>query len=206
MNITFLGHACFMLESAGYRIVIDPYKLDCLPPLQSEAHAVFCSHGHFDHCYRDAVTLLPAKESPFTVTEIAAFHDEKGGTLRGSNLIRVFEAEGLRIVHAGDIGHPLSKEQLCAIGHADVLLIPVGGYYTVDAAGAKQIADAIGANTVVPMHYYCPKTYGKRFSEIAPADDFLALYPDNEIVRLKSSSFAAKKSDLRCVVVPHFAD
>ena len=92
MKLTWLGHACFLLEADGYRIVTDPYTgVPGYPPLSVSAHAVFCSHGHFDHNAVDRVTLLPHRDSPFTVREIASFHDDRGGTLRGGNTIRVLE-------------------------------------------------------------------------------------------------------------------
>ena len=113
MKLTWLGHACFLLEADGYRIVTDPYTgVPGYPSLSVSAHAVFCSHGHFDHNAVDRVTLLPHRDSPFTVREIASFHDDRGGTLRGGNTIRVFTADGISVAHLGDLGHPLSAEQL----------------------------------------------------------------------------------------------
>lgn len=113
MRITWLGHACFLLEEDGYRIVTDPYTgVEGYPPLEAEAHAVYCSHHHFDHDAVDCVRLLPARESPFHVREIQAFHDDQKGALRGPNTIRVFTAGGVSVVHLGDLGHALSAEQL----------------------------------------------------------------------------------------------
>ena len=113
MRITWLGHACFLLEEDGYRIVTDPYTgVEGYPPLEAEAHAVYCSHHHFDHDAVDCVRLLPARESPFHVREIQAFHDDQKGALRGPNTIRVFTAGGVSVVHLGDLGHALSAEQV----------------------------------------------------------------------------------------------
>ena len=82
MKLTWLGHACFLLEEDGYRIVLDPYTgVAGYPPLHIQAHAVFCSHGHFDHHATDCVELLPERESPFTVREVETFHDDRGGAL-----------------------------------------------------------------------------------------------------------------------------
>ena len=155
MRITWLGHACFLLEEDGYRIVTDPYTgVEGYPPLEAEAHAVYCSHHHFDHDAVDCVKLLPARESPFHVREIQAFHDDQKGALRGPNTIRVFTAGGVSVVHLGDLGHALTAEQLAAIGPVDGVLVPVGGVYTVDAQGAKAACDAIGPKWIVPMHYH----------------------------------------------------
>ena len=104
-----------MLEEDGYRIVTDPYTgVEGYPPLEAEAHAVYCSHHHFDHDAVDCVKLLPARESPFHVREIQAFHDDQKGALRGPNTIRVFTAGGVSVVHLGDLGHALTAEQLAA--------------------------------------------------------------------------------------------
>ena len=154
MTVTWLGHACFLLESGGYRVVIDPYKgVRGLADTNVTAHAVFCSHTHYDHAYTEGVQLLEGADSPFTVTEIPTFHDDQAGQLRGENTVRCFQAEGLRVVHLGDLGHQLSAEQAAAIAGCDVLMVPVGGTYTLDAVGAKAVCDAVGARIVVPMHY-----------------------------------------------------
>ena len=123
MKLTWLGHACFLLEEDGYRIVLDPYTgVAGYPPLHIQAHAVFCSHGHFDHHATDCVELLPERESPFTVREVETFHDDRGGALRGTNTVRVFTAGGLSAVHLGDLGHQLTAEQAAAIGPVDAVL------------------------------------------------------------------------------------
>lgn len=109
MKLTWLGHACFLLEEDGYRIVLDPYTgVAGYPPLHIQAHAVFCSHGHFDHHATDCVELLPERESPFTVREVETFHDDRGGALRGTNTVRIFTAGGLSVAHLGDLGHQLT--------------------------------------------------------------------------------------------------
>ena len=141
MEITWLGHACFLLEQDGYRIVTDPYTgVEGYPPLAVEAHAVYCSHGHFDHNAEACVRLLPPRETPFAVREIPCFHDDQHGALRGPNRIRVFTAGGVSVAHLGDLGHALTPELLAQIGTVDGVLVPVGGVYTVDAQGAKAAA------------------------------------------------------------------
>lgn len=201
MKLTWLGHACFLLEAEGYRIVIDPYDgVKGYGPLQAEAHAVYCSHDHFDHNAAERVTLLPAKESPFTVREIQTCHDEQGGALRGPNTVRVFTADGVSVAHLGDLGHPLTAEQLGAIGQVELALVPVGGTYTVDAAGAKAVCDALHPRCVVPMHYRCG-AYG--FDELAEGEDFLKLWPADAVQRLSGPSFEATGQEVG-VLVPKF--
>ena len=201
MKLTWLGHACFLLEADGYRIVTDPYTgVPGYPPLSVSAHAVFCSHGHFDHNAVDRVTLLPHQDSPFTVREIASFHDDRGGTLRGGNTIRVFTADGISVAHLGDLGHPLSAEQLAAIGPVDAALVPVGGVYTLDATGAKSVCDALKPRCVLPMHYrHAP--YG--LAEVGGVEPFLALWPQAWVHRLSGPAVELTKA-VSGVLVPQF--
>ena len=108
MKLTLLGHSCFAVESGGYRVVLDPYYVESYPPLHTSANEVLCSHHHRDHDFVEAVELTPRGGSPFTVETVQAFHDDQGGALRGTNTIHVLAAEGLRVVHLGDLGHELS--------------------------------------------------------------------------------------------------
>ena len=180
MKLTWLGHACFMVEQDGYRIVLDPYT-DVVghADVRTQAHEVLCSHRHFDHNAVSGVTLLPKQTSPFTVRTVATFHDDQGGALRGENTIHILTAGGVTVAHLGDLGHPLSEEQLKEIGPVDGVLVPVGGTYTVDAAGAKQVCEAIRPNWVIPMHYR-HGTFG--FPVLLTAEAFAGLWP--EVVRL----------------------
>lgn len=185
MKITWLGHSCFELEESGFRVLLDPYKgVQGLPDIEREADAVYCSHGHFDHGYTEKVRLTTGKENPFIVTEIETFHDDKGGTLRGKNMIRKFTAGDVSAAHLGDLGHPLSKDQLAALGHCDAILIPVGGYYTIDAATAKQVADATGAAVVVPMHY---RNGPAGFDVLSTLDAFTGRYPPEQVKQYGST-------------------
>lgn len=186
MTITWLGHACFMLESGGYRIVIDPCKgVPGVKDTACEAEAVFCSHGHFDHCYTDEIRITEGKTSPFEVREIAACHDDQGGALRGANTIRVFTADGVSVAHMGDLGHPLSGGQLSAIGSVDVMLVPVGGTYTVDSEGAKAVREAVNPRVTIPMHY---RRGEMGFDVLRTDKEFTALFPADAVHPLKTNS------------------
>ena len=186
MRIEWLGHACFALESGGWRIVIDPYQgVRGFQDVDTTADQVFCSHGHFDHAYREGVALTPGGQSPFTVKTVASFHDGEGGALRGGNTIHIFSAGGLRAVHLGDLGHPLSQEQLAAIGPCDAVMIPVGGTYTIDARQAHAQLETLGARVVLPMHY---RLGALGLENIGTLDDFLALCPPEAIRRYEGST------------------
>lgn len=194
MIITWLGHACFMLESGGYRVIIDPCEgVPGVPNTAGEAEAVFCSHGHHDHCYTAEIRLTEGKISPFTVREIAAFHDDQGGTLRGANTIRVFTAEGVTVAHMGDLGHQLTAEQLAALGRVDILLLPVGGTYTVDAQEAKAVAEAVKPRVICPMHY---RKGAMGYEVLGTDEDFSALYPTGEVHRPEGCAVTVTKEFL----------
>lgn len=201
MKLTWLGHASFALEEDGYRVVLDPYTdVDGYPDLKTEAHAVFCSHDHFDHNAVNCVELLPMRESPFSIREIETCHDDQGGSLRGSNTIRVFTAGGITVAHLGDLGHQLTETQLAAVGPVDCALVPVGGTYTVDAAGAKAVCDALRPRCVVPMHYR-HGIYG--FGVLLEAEDFLSLWPAHMIQRLTGPSFTVT-ADTAGIFLPKY--
>ena len=156
MKITWIGHSCFKVEEAGYRVVFDPYDDGYVPglgPVRETAEEVLCSHEHGDHNARKRVTLASGSESPFTVTKIATFHDPLKGVLRGRNTIFILSANGKRIAHFGDLGCKLPADQLAQLKNLDVAMIPVGGHYTIDASQAADLVRKISPAHVIPMHY-----------------------------------------------------
>lgn len=192
MTITWLGHSCFMLEANGFRVLLDPYKgVRGLPDIETEADAVYCSHGHFDHAWTENVRLTTGKDNPFTVKEIPTFHDDQGGALRGTNTVRTFTADGVTVAHLGDLGHQLSDVQLADIGHCDAILIPVGGFYTIDAAAAKAVADAIGASVVIPMHY---RKGPVGFDVLGTVEGFASLYPQEQVKAYSTNTLTLTKA------------
>ena len=187
MTITWLGHSCFVLESGGFRVLLDPYReVQGLSDIEAEADAVYCSHDHFDHGWTENVRLTSGKENPFTVREISTFHDDQGGALRGSNMVRTFTAEGLTVAHLGDLGHQLSASQLAEIGRCEAILIPVGGFY------------AIGAGVVIPMHY---RKGPVGFDVLGTLEDFLALYPREAVKTYPANTMSLTRETPRQVAV-----
>ena len=194
VNITTLGHACFLLECDGYRTVIDPYAWGMVPgqpDLHVVADAVYCSHQHDDHNFLEAVALFAAeKPAPYTVTEYTIPHDDKCGALRGMNTVRIFDFGGLRVAHLGDIGCFPDEELENALYGIDCMLIPVGGYYTIGTQTAYQIIRAAGPKVAIPMHYRTDDTgfdvlyhiddFAKLWNEVRYADDTFTLTPDTE--------------------------
>jgi len=177
VKIRTYGHACFMLESAGYKTVIDPYnhgKVPGLPNLDLEAQAVYCSHNHDDHGCTAVVTLVDnGKKANYTVANYETAHDDQGGKLRGMNMVRIFDFGGLRIAHLGDIGCEPDDELMVALKGIDCLLIPVGGFFTIDALQAKKIVDAVNPKVCIPMHY---RTDSVGFGVIGHLDQFTKLF------------------------------
>ena len=178
MDIRYLGHACFMLDN---KLVIDPYKDNSVPglaPLRVSAMKVICSHGHADHSGVECVEILPG-ECGFKIQEVPSFHDDVGGTLRGPNTIFVITSEsGEKLEHLGDLGHFPNEEQLKAISDADYLLIPVGGFFTIDAHVAVDICLAANPKCIIPMHY---RTANSGYQELATVDEFMKLCEEKGI-------------------------
>ena len=172
--VEYLGHSCFSLAYAGQRIVLDPYADGSVPglePVRTDAEFVFCSHEHDDHNGVQGVRLTePAPEPAFRVTELPVDHDHHGGSRRGKNIIRIFDFGALRVAHLGDLGRPLTAEEAKTLSGLDLVMIPVGGYYTIDAAEAKQVLEQIAPRVAVLMHY---RTDGAGYDVIAHIDDAL---------------------------------
>lgn len=186
MLLTCLGHAKFLIElNSGLRIVTDPFDAACGYPLtETQADVVLVSHGHHDHSAVETISGNPriireagtyTLESGVTVTAIPAFHDEVQGAKRGNTLLFLLEAEGLSIAHLGDLGHLLTAEQRKALAPVDVLMLPVGGFYTIDAATAQEAAESLRARIIVPMHY---RTKWNADWPIAPLENFTRLYQE----------------------------
>ena len=190
-KLTWYGQSCFVLETAaGTRIVMDPipkgigYEI----PQGLKADVVTISHEHADHNNLAFVTGKPRvirgltadkkgwtrvdeKLKDVSIRSVGVYHDDKRGAERGLNTVFVFDVDGLRIAHLGDLGHVLTDEQLSAIGSVDVVLVPVGGSFTIDAYQATRVVDQLHPRlVVVPMHYRTPPLTIK---ELEPVDEFL---------------------------------
>ncbi|WP_258360072.1 MBL fold metallo-hydrolase [Moorella sulfitireducens] len=185
----WLGHASFYLETpAGVRLVTDPYGPQVSPaaPVVT-ADVVTISHEHFDHNYLDNIKGNPEvwrgltpdgdwAQIDCTFKDVRAYtvptyHDDAAGAKRGKNAVFVLEAGNLRLAHLGDLGHILNDDQVQKIGRLDVLMIPVGGHFTIDAAQAWQVVEALKPRVVLPMHYLVP---GMQGFPIAGVDEFTA--------------------------------
>ncbi len=185
MKRTYLGHSTFLLETeAGTKLVTDPVDAGSgfdLPDVTADVITV--SHHHFDHDAVERIGGHPVVKDTqntetiagFCITGYPTFHDTEHGAKRGPNTIYVIEADGQRYVHCGDLGHMPDDATVDALKGADVLMIPVGGIFTVDGKTAWEITKRIAPKTVVPMHFSVPElTFRlepvKRFLDAAEAD------------------------------------
>jgi len=181
VTIKWLGHSSFLISlEGGIKIVTDPFDQSVGYPMPDEsADICVVSHDHFDHNCVSAIKGKPEivkgtgekKAKGLKFNGIGSYHDEKGGSQRGQNTIWTFELGGIRFAHAGDLGIGLDDSQRRQIGPVDVLFVPTGGFYTIDAATASGVADALNPKVVIPMHY---KTsfMGENFP-LSGVDEFL---------------------------------
>ena len=192
-----------MLESdSGEAIVTDPYHQNIgfkMPPVK--AGAVTLSHLHSDHNNVRAVGGEPqvfSREGEYSfgsikIKAIGSYHDDAHGAKRGQNLIFKFDVDGVELCHMGDIGEEASDSLVEKIGHVNVLMIPVGGTYTVTAKGAKRYVDLIKPDVVVPMHF---KT-SECTLDISGVKQFSTLFDDEQIVVVGAPRAEFEKSDMR---------
>ncbi len=204
MLIRYLGHSEFLLtDEHGAKVVTDPYDDHVGYPVQPVAcGAVTVSHGHSDHAYTAALKGSPivldkkGSYSPLPdvfVTMIPCWHDEVSGAKRGPNLISVIEMDGVRVCHLGDLGHPLTDDLIRQIGRVDVLLVPVGGFFTIDSSTALTVVKALSPRITIPMHY---RTECNASWPIAPVDEFLDLMGADEGEREEMDILRVMPQDL----------
>jgi len=203
MKIKWYGHACFGVENdQGSRTIIDPYEPGSFDgavaygPVEDPADVVLVSHDHPDHNYAkgiqgDPEVLTAAGEAAgCDFKTIETYHDESQGADRGTSLIFWWSVDGISVCHMGDIGHLPGNQQLADLPEIDVLMIPVGGHFTIDAAAAGKIVEMVAPKLVIPMHY---KTDKCGFP-ISPVDPFLE--GKENITRPGSSELSITKDAL----------
>jgi len=196
MRIKWLGHSCFKISSKnGVRIVTDPFDDNLGYRIPSvETDIVTVSHGHYDHNFVDCLDgnfEVIDKVGDFNVKGIPirgihTFHDDEEGSKRGENIVYTFVVDDIKVCHLGDLGHRLTPSQLEMIGDVDVLLIPVGGVYTIDAAQAAEVVKQLKPSVVIPMHY---RTKALRLN-IEPVDGFEELMgkaerPTQQVIEIR---------------------
>ena len=163
MIIRWNGHACFTVEAKEGRIVTDPFAAEVpyeLPP--TTADIVTVSHGHFDHNAADRIQGNPqvVKDAGdhvaagIAIRGVESFHDDQQGAERGANVIFAFTLEEIRLAHLGDLGTALDDTQRAALSDVDVLFLPVGGHFTIDASQAAALVRSLAhVKLAIPMHF-----------------------------------------------------
>ena len=173
MKITWIGHSCFKIENEKGSVVIDPYEDGSVPglkPVRESADAVLISHGHGDHSARKRVTVTGSGECPFAVTKIETFHDPEKGALRGPNTVHILEADGLKLVHMGDIGTKLLSGEAGRILGADALMITAGSCTGLPSQEVWRLCEEVFPRVVIPMHYRFGEHGARRLEHL---DDLL---------------------------------
>jgi L-ascorbate metabolism protein UlaG (beta-lactamase superfamily) len=210
VTIRWHGQSFFeIISSKGTRVVTDPHAIENYGRTHVNADLILISHLHPDHSqygvienWKEAKILwglnankkadwntFDEKVRDVHVRSVPVYHDDKQGMMRGKNTVFVIEMDGLNIVHLGDLGHLLTKEQIKRIGPVDVLMIPIGGVYTINGADAKEVVTQLK-----PTKYILPMHYGtKVFDQLLPPDEFLEDQKKENVKRLDGNELVVSK-------------
>lgn len=187
MDIKYLGHSSFKIRGKSGSVVTDPFdsKMVGVDFPRVSAEIVTVSHNHEDHNQVSKVSGTSNRSEPFVIDRVGEYeasgigvigvkswHDDEEGSKRGENIIYVIQIEGVIVAHLGDLGHVLSDKQVSTIGPVDVLLLPVGGTYTLGPGDAVKVIEQLSPSIVVPMHYRV-KSSTESFKDLVTVDEFL---------------------------------
>jgi L-ascorbate metabolism protein UlaG (beta-lactamase superfamily) len=226
VTVQFWGHACFTIAAGGKTLLIDPYNPQqvgyAAPDVSPDL--VLITHEHFDHSDTSwvkgkplvlrglekggQVQAIDRTVGPFHVRTVAGKHwHDPSQKQRGSIAMFVIEVSGLKIVHVGDLGEKLSAEQVKAIGQPDVLMVPVGGFFTIDAEQAYEVVQQLKPQAhVIPMHYRTPALPAALQSKLAEPRAFLQKFGE-QVVRLGSNELkidpAALPAEMEVVLMDY---
>ncbi len=205
MKVKWYGHAAFLITSdQGTKIITDPYEPGAFGgqlsygKIRDQVDIVLTSHDHADHNYTKDLPGTPQivkgsgpkTSKGISMKGIPTYHDPSKGSERGTNTIFTFKVDHVQLCHLGDLGHLLSDKELAEIGPVDILLIPVGGFFTIDPKEATRVAEQIKPKILIPMHF---KTEKCGFP-IAPVEDFLK--GKKNVRRAKASEATFEKATL----------
>ena len=223
------GQSFFELTTPkGTRVVIDPHAIEAYGRKTMEADLVLLSHLHTDHTRLEPITnkdkakvlqglkpsAQPGRGADFNPIEesfkdinlktVLLYHDAMEGMQRGKNTAWVLETGGLRIVHLGDLGHKLTREQIRQIGQVDVLMIPVGGIYTINGSEAREVVDQLKPKRIIiPMHHAT-----RVYEDLLSPDEFLEDLPKDRIKKLAINKIEFRASDplpqAPMIIMPNF--
>jgi len=182
MEIKYLGHSSFLIKTKTAKIVTDPFdpQMVGLKFPKVEADIVTISHQHQDHNRSDLVLGSPTvfdwpgefEKMGIRIFGFKTYHDKEKGAKRGENIVFKIESEGISLVHCGDLGLVPDDDFLDRLGNVDILLVPVGGFYTIDPSEAYQLVKKIEPAIVIPMHYNNPKLNQEVFGSLSSVEEF----------------------------------
>lgn len=178
MKITYFGHSHFLFEGNSYSIMLDPFSSIGLKENSRRCDYYFCSHDHFDHNNFSLAIGAKRTSSESFFKTVETFHDEKSGSLRGENTVLIFEMDGFRVAFLGDLGEKPNDNLIKELLNIDLLLIPVGGTYTIDYKTAYDYVIKSKAKAIIPMHYHIKGST----VDIDTAENFLDLFDSYESV------------------------
>jgi L-ascorbate metabolism protein UlaG (beta-lactamase superfamily) len=217
MDITYLGHASFKIRGRKASVVTDPYNSSVgFSYPRVSADVVTVSHNHPDHNDYKSVSGTSRRDKPFiiqypgeyevsgiSVFGIPSFHDANTGQDRGRNTMYLIQIDDVAVVHLGDLGHILTDKQVEAVGDVDVLLLPVGGIYTIGAKEAVEIVNQLQPAYVIPMHFRTKRHSKKTFGELSTVDDFIneAGYDQVEFTKKLSISKTQLPGEMEVIVL-----
>lgn len=211
MDITHIGHSSFKIRTKSVTLVTDPFDPSTVgikfPKI--EADAITVSHQHEDHNFISGVSASPLVISGpgeyevkgVRIVGIPTFHDEVNGADRGKNTIYRIFMDGVSLVHCGDLGHILSESEIDSIDGVDVLLIPVGGVYTITAQTAAALIAKLEPSIVIPMHYYTSNVNQKVFGTLSPVSVFLKEIGKETVVPVPKLTVTKDKLPIEQTVV-----
>jgi L-ascorbate metabolism protein UlaG (beta-lactamase superfamily) len=229
VTITYHGQSFFEIRSSkGTNVIIDPHLIPEYGRLlvAPKADLVLMSHSHNDHTQIEALANKDSKKlkiipgwkteggritwnlvnetfKDVKIRSVAVYHDTVQGMKYGKNTVFIIEMDGWKIAHLGDLGHVLSREQVKQIGPVDVLMIPVGGVYTINGSEAKEVVEQIKPKEyIIPMHYGTP-----RFSDLLPPTEFLEDQPKERVARMTDNRLVLNRDPQRprpLIVVMHY--
>lgn len=211
MEIIHLGHASFKLRGSKVTLITDPFNPDMLGLKFPEipADVVTVSHDHQDHNFVDNITENPViisgpgeyEVKGTNIVGISTYHDEVEGKERGKNTVFRYEIDGISLLHCGDLGHKFSDAQVESLNGIDILLIPVGGFYTLSMKNVVEVINQLEPNIIIPMHYHNSLLDPKQFGMLLSVDAFLKEMGKGNVVPVPKYSVTKDKKPLETTIV-----